>query len=109
MTNFGRELGAYLESIGMSKYRLAKLSGVADSMLSMTVAGTAKVGPVTIKKLAAVEGMPSLRTMIEWKLVDDYGPEISHRNALPFMTPDDAIKAVQKTLTERKKGKRDKK
>ena len=76
MTYFGEQLTDQLLKTGLTKYRLAKLSGVPESSVINITNSKRRPSDDILEKFAGVEKLSlTLDDLRAWRALDDYGPE----------------------------------
>lgn len=77
MNQFGKRLSEHLGSIGMTKYRLAKLSGVPESSVINIANGKRAATDDVLMKFGQVADLKvGFETLKSWRLLDDYSPQM---------------------------------
>lgn len=99
MSYFGSKLSEHLNGIGLTKYRLAKLSGIAESSVINIANGKRRPTDDILAKFAAVSELNlALDTLRGWRALDDY----SERDLMEAIKAQyESVPAALQTLLER--------
>lgn len=77
MKNFGERLEAHLASIGMTKYRLYKESGVSESNVNNICKSRRRPTDRILSKFAKSQSLGlSYNQLLAWRALDDYAPDV---------------------------------